>query len=146
MGTFYWNFAAMLIPIVHSNVHSYCLIYSSFGEVYWSVFSRWRHKVSHLHFFKTKIWCRVISWQRKLRNRSWTEKQISLFFFVLCVILCFKEMVQSLNREPFLNSDKKLNWKIEGWSNLKGPFTQAIFAAIFLLLMHAIKWIDLRMY
>ena len=25
-------------------------------------------------------------------------------------------------------------------------FTQAIFAAIFLLLMHAIKWIDLRMY
>ena len=29
---------------------------------------------------------------------------------------------------------------------LKAPFTQAIFAAIFLLLMHAIKWIDLRMY
>ena len=28
----------------------------------------------------------------------------------------------------------------------KGPFTQAIFAVIFLLLMHAIKWIDLRMY
>ena len=28
----------------------------------------------------------------------------------------------------------------------KGPFTQAIFAAIFLLSMHAIKWIDLRMY
>ena len=28
----------------------------------------------------------------------------------------------------------------------KGPFTQAIFAAIFLLLMRAIKWIDLRMY
>ena len=28
----------------------------------------------------------------------------------------------------------------------KGPFTQTIFAAIFLLLMHAIKWIDLRMY
>ena len=28
----------------------------------------------------------------------------------------------------------------------KGPFTQAIFTAIFLLLMHAIKWIDLRMY
>ena len=25
-------------------------------------------------------------------------------------------------------------------------FTQAIFAAIFLLLMHAIKWIDLRLY
>ena len=30
--------------------------------------------------------------------------------------------------------------------NPKGPFTQAIFAAIFLLLMDAIKWIDLRMY
>ena len=29
---------------------------------------------------------------------------------------------------------------------LIGPSTQAIFAAIFLLLMHAIKWIDLRMY
>ena len=29
---------------------------------------------------------------------------------------------------------------------IKGLFTQAIFAAIFLLLMHAIKWIDLRMY
>ena len=29
---------------------------------------------------------------------------------------------------------------------VKGPFTQAIFAAIFLLLMHAIEWIDLRMY
>ena len=28
----------------------------------------------------------------------------------------------------------------------KGLFTQAIFAAIVLLLMHAIKWIDLRMY
>ena len=28
----------------------------------------------------------------------------------------------------------------------KGPFTQVIFASIFLLLMHAIKWIDLRMY
>ena len=28
----------------------------------------------------------------------------------------------------------------------KGPFIQAIIAAIFLLLMHAIKWIDLRMY
>ena len=28
----------------------------------------------------------------------------------------------------------------------KGPFTQAIFAVIFLLLVHAIKWIDLRMY
>ena len=33
------------------------------------------------------------------------------------------------------------------WGNIfiplyKGPFTQAIFAAIFLLLMHAIKWID----
>ena len=28
----------------------------------------------------------------------------------------------------------------------KGPFTQAIFAAIFLLLMHAIKWIDLQMH
>ena len=28
----------------------------------------------------------------------------------------------------------------------KGPFTQAIFAAIFLLLMHAIKWINLRIY
>ena len=28
----------------------------------------------------------------------------------------------------------------------KGPFTRAIFAAIFLLLMHTIKWIDLRMY
>ena len=26
------------------------------------------------------------------------------------------------------------------------PFARAIFAAIFLLLMHAIKWIDLRMY
>ena len=26
----------------------------------------------------------------------------------------------------------------------KGRFTQAIFAAIFLLLMYAIKWIDLR--
>ena len=26
----------------------------------------------------------------------------------------------------------------------KGPFAQAIFAAIVLLLMHAIKWIDLR--
>ena len=24
----------------------------------------------------------------------------------------------------------------------KGPFTQAIFAAIFLLLMHAMEWID----
>ena len=24
----------MLIGMVHSNVHSYCLIYSSFGEVY----------------------------------------------------------------------------------------------------------------
>ena len=31
-------------------------------------------------------------------------------------------------------------------SNLKGRFTQAIFAAIFLLLVHAIEWIDLRMY
>ena len=31
-------------------------------------------------------------------------------------------------------------------SILKDPFTQAIFAAIFLLLMHAIKWIDLQMY
>ena len=28
----------------------------------------------------------------------------------------------------------------------KGPFTQAIFAAIFLLLMHAIKWIDINQY
>ena len=28
----------------------------------------------------------------------------------------------------------------------KGPFSQAIFAAIFLLLMLAIKLIDLRMY
>ena len=28
----------------------------------------------------------------------------------------------------------------------KGPFTQMIFVAIFLLLMHAIKWIDFRMY
>ena len=28
----------------------------------------------------------------------------------------------------------------------KGLFTQAIFAAIFLLLLHAIEWIDLRMY
>ena len=28
----------------------------------------------------------------------------------------------------------------------KGPFTQATYAAIFLLLMHAIKWIDLRIY
>ena len=28
----------------------------------------------------------------------------------------------------------------------KLTFTQAIFAAIILLLMHAIKWIDLRMY
>ena len=27
-------------------------------------------------------------------------------------------------------------------SPFKGPFTQAIFAAIFLLLVHAIKWID----
>ena len=31
-------------------------------------------------------------------------------------------------------------------SETKGLFTQAIFAAIFPLLMHAIKSIDLRMY
>ena len=28
----------------------------------------------------------------------------------------------------------------------KGPFTETIFAAIFILLMHGIKWIDLQMY
>ena len=31
-------------------------------------------------------------------------------------------------------------------TDAKGPFPQAIFAAIFLLLMHAIEWIHLRIY
>ena len=32
LGRFYRNFAAMLIRMVHSNVQSYFLIYSSFGK------------------------------------------------------------------------------------------------------------------
>ena len=34
IGRLYSNFVAMLIRMLHCNVHSYCLIYSSFGEVY----------------------------------------------------------------------------------------------------------------
>ena len=35
---------------------------------------------------------------------------------------------------------------INAYWDAKGPFTQAMFATIFLLLKHAIRWIDLRMY
>ena len=47
----------------------------------------------------------------------------------LCFAFCFALMLM-LSCEPGFNE----------------PFTQAIFVAIFLLLMHAIKWIDFRMY
>ena len=49
------------------------------------------------------------------------------------IILCSSVLLRRLQRE----ADKCLS---------DDPFTQAIFAAIFLLLIHAIKWIDLRMY
>ena len=39
---------------------------------------------------------------------------------------------------------RTVRWVRSIWDRSKGPFKQAIFAAIFLLFMHAIKWIDLR--
>ena len=55
--------------------------------------------------------------------------------------------VQSFKKNCFVYFEVNLKSQFSSLRNYtKGPFTQAMFAAIFLLLMHVIEWIDLRTY
>ena len=77
------------------------------------------------------------------------QQQIFLYCKVWCTASKFWRFEPALTcaRTPPDNDPTGFYFSLSGeiCAQYKGPFTQAIFAAIFLLLMHAIKWMDLRM-
>ena len=76
----------------------------------------------------------------------WSWPQFVKFQFAIAVEVIGNDCKQSGSRNNSLFHSFVLlfQWRQHCVSMM--PVTQAIFAAIFLLLMHAIKWIDLRMY
>ena len=71
IGWLYWNFVAMLIRMVHCNVHSYCLIYYSFGEDY--LFSSHHHRKLYFNTLANLVPRFFSSLQKSLGTRLYAS-------------------------------------------------------------------------